>query len=104
MDITTTAGRRLARAFELSTGPGLIISNRGSAVQAFRHKGKLSNEMMGLCLARYADSDRVVRETETDDAIALDLGNDQSASNRPQARGTDLHANWPTVTGGIRNC
>jgi hypothetical protein len=54
---------KLASAFEMD-GPGLVISSAGGRLQAFRHEGHLANDDLENHLARFADPERVVRQTE----------------------------------------
>jgi hypothetical protein len=65
VDTDTSAGKRLASSFEITDGPGLVISDRTGKLQAFRHEGELSNRDLERYLNRFADPDRVVRRTET---------------------------------------
>src|SRR6516162_7087789 len=51
----TTEGQRLAKAFEMPNGLGIVISDRGGDLQAFRHEGGLSNAQLVRNLERYAD-------------------------------------------------
>src|SRR5947208_258722 len=39
LDTNTDAGRRLATAFEMGDGPGLVLSDRSGENQTFRHQG-----------------------------------------------------------------
>lgn len=59
------AGKRLAADFEFNNGPGLVISNRTGDLQAFRHQGDMTNEVLATQLRRFADSNLVVNQTET---------------------------------------
>jgi hypothetical protein len=65
VDLTRDAGRDLAGEFEVSAGPGLVISNREGTLQAFRHEGSLSKYDLGRYLKRYAAPNVVVQATET---------------------------------------
>lgn len=58
-------GRRLAEVFGVAEGPGLVISDFSGSLQAFRHEGDLPGDDLADYLERYADPDRVVRVTET---------------------------------------
>jgi hypothetical protein len=60
----TPEGRRLAKAFEMSNGRGLIISDRSGDVQAFRHEGDLKSGDLVRYLERYSNPEREVRTTE----------------------------------------
>jgi len=68
VDTSTESGKRLADAFELPGGQGIIISDRTGGVQAFRHEGTLSNADLGAYLERYA-GERAITTTETADSI-----------------------------------
>lgn len=59
------AGRKLADVFEFSQGPGLVLSSRKGALQAFRHEGELNNRDLARYLTRFSDPEQVVRHTET---------------------------------------
>jgi hypothetical protein len=61
----TDAGKRLARAFEMSSDKGIVLSDRTGAVQAFWHEGDLANQDLVRYLQRYSDSQLVIRTTET---------------------------------------
>lgn len=81
-------GWKLAHAFELTAGPGLIISNRAGQLQAFRHEGDLETADMERYLARYADPDRVVTQTETYPQRRVSNYYDPSNGNGAQSVGT----------------
>jgi len=66
VDANQSWGKKLASAFELPDGVGLVISDRTGRLQAFHHVGELSNEDLVRHLHRYADAERAVRTTETD--------------------------------------
>jgi hypothetical protein len=61
--IDASQEEELAAAFEVQ-GKGLIISNAGGRLQAFRHEGDLGNEDLEHYLGQYSDRERVVRHTE----------------------------------------
>ncbi len=65
IDTAQAPGKRLATAFEMPAGPGVVLSDRTGNLQAFHHAGNLGNEELVRYLRRYADPDRVVRRTET---------------------------------------
>jgi hypothetical protein len=65
VDTQIADGRQLAADFNMSSGLGLVISDRTGKVQAFRHEGNLAARMLEQYLERYADPDRIVRTTET---------------------------------------
>jgi hypothetical protein len=64
LDTNQKAAKRLATAFEVPDGAGLILSDRTGAVQAFRHEGELADQELLRQLKRYADPERIVRTTE----------------------------------------
>jgi len=65
VDVNKQAGRALAAEFAISDGMGLVISDRGGKLQAFRHDGTLKPSELDRTLRRYADPDRVATTTET---------------------------------------
>ena len=65
IDTSTEEGRRLASAFEMAGGKGIIISDRSGDLQAFRHEGDLSNGELSRSLTRHSTSTRPVETTET---------------------------------------
>jgi hypothetical protein len=65
VDTDQSAGRRLASAFELPAGAGMVISDHTGQYQAFRHEGELPNNDLERQLRKYADPERVMRRTET---------------------------------------
>jgi hypothetical protein len=68
VDTEHIPNRRLAQDFDIPEGPGLVISDSGGRLQAFRHVGDLPNSRLAERLRRYADRDRVVEETESNAA------------------------------------
>lgn len=64
IDRKETEGWKLAGAFEMTGGPGLIISNPQAQLQAFRHEGDLDTADLTRFLKRYSDPERVVAHTE----------------------------------------
>ena len=65
LDLKTSEGKRLAGAFEIASGQGIVISSRDGDSQAFRHDGDLADKELSRYLKRYADPDFVVNATET---------------------------------------
>lgn len=65
INAATEEGQQLARAFEMSSGLGIIISDRSGVLQAFRHEGDLRNEALTAYLQRFADPQLVVQTTVT---------------------------------------
>ena len=65
IDTSTEAGRRLASAFDLAGGKGIVISDRTGSLQAFRHDGELSNGDLARYLERFSTNGQTVATTET---------------------------------------
>jgi hypothetical protein len=65
LDANKEEDSRLVKAFGVTTGVGLVLSDKSGKVQAFRHDGDLDPTELGSYLNRYADRDRVVATTET---------------------------------------
>jgi hypothetical protein len=65
LDLAKPEGRRLAAAFDMNDGPGVVLSDFSGELQAFRHQGSLSNSDLEQKLRKYADPDRTVVRTET---------------------------------------
>jgi hypothetical protein len=63
VDTSSPEGQRLARAFDIQGGQGLIISDRSGAYQAFWAQGTLSNDELVRNLQRFATQTNV-RMTE----------------------------------------
>src|SRR5262249_1186115 len=55
LDTTRDEARSLAKAFAITSGAGLILSDRSGKVQAFRHEGDLESTELPNYLNRYAD-------------------------------------------------
>lgn len=68
VDTDLEPGKQLAAAFDIPKGPGLIVSDHTGTLQAFHHRGDLSNDQLAQYLRRYADPERVVQTTETNPA------------------------------------
>jgi hypothetical protein len=64
IDTSTDQGMALARQFEMTSGVGMVISDRTGQLQAYRHEGTLDDSSMVRYLARYSDPQYVVRTTE----------------------------------------
>jgi hypothetical protein len=62
LDLDNPQGRKIAD--QLGMTQGIVISDRGASVQAFRHDGTLSNADIAQYLRRYADPSHVVTTTE----------------------------------------
>jgi hypothetical protein len=65
VDTATPDGKRLARAFDIPSGLGIVISDRTGQLQAFSHEGDLTDAKMVRYLQRYGDPRYVVSTTET---------------------------------------
>jgi hypothetical protein len=65
VDTSEEKGKRLAADFEITGGPGLVISDRTGKLQAFWHEGNLGNGDLVRFLQRYSDPQVVTRGTET---------------------------------------
>jgi hypothetical protein len=55
VDSTTPEGQRLAKAFQMPAGRGLILSDRGGNLQAFWFQGSLSGQELLRNLERYGN-------------------------------------------------
>jgi hypothetical protein len=77
LDTQKKADRRLAAAFEIPKGPGIVISAPSASIQAFRHHGEIENIELADYLRRYADPDITVDTTET---LRQDAGDSSDAS------------------------
>src|SRR5262245_43392764 len=64
-DRSTPAGKRLADAFEVTDGTGLVISDKSGSVQAYHHSGELSRTDLTATLEKYSDTTRTVQFTES---------------------------------------
>jgi hypothetical protein len=64
VDVTATGGKQLAAALAVTSGLGLVISDASGDIQAFRHEGKLAEDVLARHLKKYADRDRLVEATE----------------------------------------
>jgi hypothetical protein len=67
LDTRKKANQGLADTFDLADGQGIVISDRSGSKQAFRQEGRLPNRDLERSLRRYADPDRVVLRTETNE-------------------------------------
>jgi hypothetical protein len=66
VDVSTPTGQQLAKAFEITRGVGLVLSDRTGKVQAFHTDGDLSVGDLRRCLERFADPNVTVTTTVTD--------------------------------------
>jgi hypothetical protein len=69
LDLSKPDGQRLASAFDMKEGPGLVLSDHSGEMQAFRHEGTLSNADLEQKLRKYADPERAVVRTETNRSV-----------------------------------
>jgi hypothetical protein len=65
IDTATENGKRLANRFGMTSGLGIIISDRTGDLQAFRHEGDLADDALVSYLKRFSDPNLVVRTTVT---------------------------------------
>jgi hypothetical protein len=63
VDQSSSAGQNLAQVFEVSSGPGLIISTKGGDAQAFWHRGSMTQGEVDETLQNFT-SVTAVRQTE----------------------------------------
>jgi hypothetical protein len=64
VDQASVEGKKLAEAFEVSSGTGLIVSSRDGDAQAFWYRGTMSQGELEETLQKYT-SVTTVRQTET---------------------------------------
>lgn len=69
VDSSTEQGKRLAQAFDVSGGLGMVLSDRTGEKQAFHHQGDLKGGDLQYYLKKYADPNAVVRSTETNTTV-----------------------------------
>jgi hypothetical protein len=65
VDHGQASNKKLAEAFRMTEGTGVVLSDRTGDVQSFRHQGKLTNKELEGYLRTHADANRVVQRTET---------------------------------------
>ena len=63
VDTTTSDGKQLAKDFEVSSGLGIVISDKTGDLQAFRHQGNLTNAKLEKYLQTFSDTNRQVLST-----------------------------------------
>ncbi len=54
LDTTTAEGKKWAKAFEMTSGLGLVLSNRSGEDQAFRHEGSLDGGVLTSTLTNHS--------------------------------------------------
>jgi hypothetical protein len=65
LDTNKEEGRHLAKAFAITDGVGMVLSDRKGKLQAFHQEGEIDAKDLEKSLRRYADPDRVAKTTET---------------------------------------
>ena len=63
IDISTKAGRELAKQMRINTKVGIIISDSTGGYQAFRHQGDLNDTKLVAYLTQFADPNRTFVRT-----------------------------------------
>lgn len=96
VDVNDQANRYLTAAFDIKQGHGLVISDSGGELQAFRHEGDLPDEDLTKYLRRYADPQRVIRMTETNSEVRR--------SYYPSDATQPSEGRVPSFSGGGRSC
>lgn len=66
VDNASDEGKRIAKALEVNSESGLVISDRLGRVMAFHHQGNLSVPDLAWYLKRYAAPGRTTAATETE--------------------------------------
>jgi len=61
VDTDTADGRKLAQSFDMN-GPGLVISDRSGAVQAYRRAGEVTPTELAQTLTHHTDDTYVARQ------------------------------------------
>ncbi len=84
VDTTTPEGQTLARAFEITNGQGLVISDRGGVHQAFWYQGSLNNQDLVQNLRNFANQTNV-RMTQMAGRTSYYPSTDDQANAMPQA-------------------
>jgi hypothetical protein len=90
VDVTTPAGKQLAKDFEITRGVGVVVSDRSGKSQAFHYDGDLSVGDLRRCLERFGDPNLVVNTTVTDPHA-------QTSSYSPQS--APSYSNYPPNMG-----
>jgi hypothetical protein len=71
VDTRKKDGRQWAREFGLDKG--VVLSDRTTKIQAFRHEGTLSSRDLQKYLVKFADPNLVVRTTETHTSFTAEV-------------------------------
>ncbi len=69
VDTATPEGQKLAQAFNLTSGQGLVLSDRSGQHQAFWHEGTLANPELVQRLQRVASLQGPPQSTETQNGV-----------------------------------
>jgi hypothetical protein len=107
VDAATPAGKKLAEAFGVGSGPGLVISDRTGELQAFRHSGSLTDSVLAEHLERFADPNHVVRTTEQVQNSRVSYypeGNGSSSGTSQAPYSSQLIPSFGGGFGGGRSC
>ncbi len=103
IDTATADGRRLASAFEMSGGQGIILSDRRGDRQAFRHEGELRNGDLSRYLERHSATNRPAETTETHTTARTSNYYAPSTLNPPTFQGwtqPNYYGNFSGFSGG----
>ncbi len=99
LDTATPEGRRLAAAFEIPEGAGLVVSTRDGEGQAFSHRGTMSRAELEGTLQKYGNG-RAVRSTETLDRVRTSYYSSPAATYAPASHAAPTYA-APMSYGGF---
>ncbi len=101
LDTSSSEGKQWAEAFEMSSGRGLVISDRTGDLQAFRHEGDLNASDLADYLKRYGDPSYVVQRTDSGSRTSTSYYNGGSSSST-----TGSPSSYYPATGasGFNNC
>lgn len=85
IDTETGEGQRMAQAFDIRSGEGLILSDRSGNRQAFWHEGSLSSPDLTHYLQKYAVAQETADTTETKNSTHV---SNYPSATAPAPRGT----------------
>jgi hypothetical protein len=85
VDTTTPEGQTLARAFEITNGQGLVLSDRGGVHQAFWYQGNLNNQDLVRNLQKFANQTNVRMTQVAGRTSYYPSASDDQANPMPQA-------------------
>jgi hypothetical protein len=97
VDTTTPEGRDLAKAFEIRNGQGLILSDRGGAMQALWYQGTLTNQDLIRNLEKYTNLTNV-RMTEVAGRASMYPPADESGNATSTVNRQGNSSNPPTTS------